>query len=266
MQLIYGGKTSKSLPRFQFPDDFSLSVNKTHYSNEKEACKLIEEILVPYIAKIRDEENLANDQKALVIMDVFTGQMTATVLDLFREHNIEISCVPANMTHIFQPLDLTVNGFAKKFMKKKFNDWYSTQITMQLDEGKLFHDIDIPLKLSILKPLHAQWLVDLFNQMTKSDGRNTIISGWKASGITGAVEKGLVGLDCLDPFNDIDPMLDFTVNNDGVRGITTLSEEELGIRYSKKTNDDDDDSDSEWECEEMERNAFDAFIIDEDDD
>ena len=35
MQLIYGGKTTKSLPRFKFPDDFSLSVNKTHYSNER---------------------------------------------------------------------------------------------------------------------------------------------------------------------------------------------------------------------------------------
>ena len=42
MQLIYGEKTTKSLPRFKFPNDFSLSVNKTHYSNIKEACKLIE--------------------------------------------------------------------------------------------------------------------------------------------------------------------------------------------------------------------------------
>ena len=46
MQLIYGGKTTKSLPRFKFPNNFSLSVNKTHYSNEKKAYKLIEEILV----------------------------------------------------------------------------------------------------------------------------------------------------------------------------------------------------------------------------
>ena len=40
MQLIYGGKTTKSLPRFKFPNDFSLSVNKTHYSNEKEALQI----------------------------------------------------------------------------------------------------------------------------------------------------------------------------------------------------------------------------------
>ena len=32
-QLIYCGKTSKSLPKFKFPDNFSLSVNPKHYSN-----------------------------------------------------------------------------------------------------------------------------------------------------------------------------------------------------------------------------------------
>ena len=42
MQLIYGGNTRKCLPRFKFPEKFSLSYNETHYSNEKEACKYIE--------------------------------------------------------------------------------------------------------------------------------------------------------------------------------------------------------------------------------
>ena len=85
MQLIYGGKTSKSLPRFKFPDVFSLSFNETHYSNEREACKVIEEILVPYINQVCKQEDLPIDQKSLVILDVFTGQMTTTVLDLFKE-------------------------------------------------------------------------------------------------------------------------------------------------------------------------------------
>ena len=47
MQLIYGGKTRKCIPRFKFPEKFSLSYNETHYSNEKEACKFIKEILQP---------------------------------------------------------------------------------------------------------------------------------------------------------------------------------------------------------------------------
>ena len=190
MQLIYGGKTTKSLPRFKFPNDFSLSVNKTHYSNEKEACKLIEEILVPYIKKVRQEENLPVSQKALVIMDAFSGQITSVVLDCFKDNKIEVVCVPANMTYLLQPLDLTVNGYAKKFTSRKFSEWYSSQIMKQLDDGKELHDINIDLKLSKLKPLHAEWLVELYNQMSTAEGQKIIHSAWKASGITEAMKAG----------------------------------------------------------------------------
>ena len=39
MQLIYGGKTVQSLPRFKFPQEFSLSGNPTHFSNSSESIK-----------------------------------------------------------------------------------------------------------------------------------------------------------------------------------------------------------------------------------
>ena len=88
LQLIYGGKTIKSLPRFKFSNDFLLSVNKTHCSNEKEVCKLIKEILVPYIEKVHQEKNLPISQKALVIMDALSGQITSVVLDCFKDNKI----------------------------------------------------------------------------------------------------------------------------------------------------------------------------------
>ena len=37
IQLIYGGKTNKSIPAVSFPFDFVISANKKHYSNEREA-------------------------------------------------------------------------------------------------------------------------------------------------------------------------------------------------------------------------------------
>ena len=160
MQLIYGGKTTKSLS-----NDFSLSVNKTHYSNEKEACKLIEDILVAYIEKVCQEENLSVSQKALAIMDVFSGQITSVVLDCFKDNKTEFVCVPANMTYLLQPLDRTVNGQAKKFTSRELSEWYSSQIMKQLDDGKELHDINIDPKLSKLKPLHAEWFVELYSQM-----------------------------------------------------------------------------------------------------
>ena len=97
MPLIYGGKTNQSLPRYQFPKEFSLSVNLKHYSNENESRKLIDEIILPYLMRERERLNRPT-QKALVIFDVFRGQITDKVLDHFKENNIATVFVPANMT------------------------------------------------------------------------------------------------------------------------------------------------------------------------
>ena len=58
-----------------------------------------------------------------------------------------------------------------------------------------------------MKPIHAQWMVDLYNDMTKESGKNVIKNAWKAAGITEALESDIEGLESLDPFQDIDPML-----------------------------------------------------------
>ena len=89
-------------------------------------------------------------------MDIFSSLKTSAVLDCFKDNNMEFVCVPANMTHLLQLLDLTVIVYVKKFTNRKFSEWYSSQIMKQLDDGKELHVIDLDLKLSKLKPLHAQ--------------------------------------------------------------------------------------------------------------
>ena len=112
-QLIYSGKTSKRLPRFQFPENFSFSVNPTHFSNTDESLKILQEIIIPYLEKQRDIVNAAFDHPTLLIL-------TEPVLNELKDHHIFTCQVPANMTYIFQPLDLTVNDVAKDFLKAKF--------------------------------------------------------------------------------------------------------------------------------------------------
>ena len=183
MQLIYGGKTLQSLPRYQFPQSFSLSVNPKHYSNTTESLKLLNEIIIPYVKKIRSSEDIPNDQYYLVIMDVFTGQKTSEVLDLLNANKILVTNVPLNMTKYYQPLDLTVNGYAKKFMSRKFSGWYTQQISLQLEKGIPVHEIDVKLRLSLIKPLHAEWMTHFYNQMTTPESKKVIESGWLAAGI-----------------------------------------------------------------------------------
>ena len=138
----------------------------------------------------------------------FTGQMTPEVLQLLQENNILVTNVPANMTKFYQPLDLTVNGYAKRFLAKKFNEWYSSEIIKQLDEGASLEEVNVNLRLSVLKLLHAGWLFDFYSQMTLEEGKKVIHSSWRAAGIRDALRLGLNQLPSLDPFIDIDPMLE----------------------------------------------------------
>ena len=54
MQLIYGGNTNQSFPRFKFPESFSLSVNPKHCSNTLESIKIIDEVIILYVNAQRE--------------------------------------------------------------------------------------------------------------------------------------------------------------------------------------------------------------------
>ena len=122
-----------------------------------------------------------------------------------------------------------------------------------------------------MKPLHAEWLVELYNQMSTAEGQKIIYSAWKASGITEAIKAEKACLQPLDPFHDIDMMVE--LDNAGVefnlQEVCNLNESQLanGCSYN---NEDSDESSSESESEyvladDFERNVFDAvqYEVDE---
>ena len=149
MQLIYGGKTVQSLLRFTFPDFFCLSANSSHYSNMQESIKVITEMLVPYVEK-QCQQLKTPDQAALLIMKVFRGQIADNVISLQQQQNILLVLVPNNMTHIFQPLDMTVNKHCKTFLKKLFSEQYSKQIESKQSLGKKLRKSTFSFVLQLL--------------------------------------------------------------------------------------------------------------------
>ena len=44
-------------------------------------------------------------------------------------------------------------------------------------------DIEVDLRLTVVKPLHAQWLVDMYNYFNTAPGKEVIIKGWKKAEI-----------------------------------------------------------------------------------
>ena len=197
-------------------------------------------------------------------MDVFTGQKTTKVMNLLKDNKILVTNIPANMTHFYQPLNLTVSGYAKKFMSRKFNSWYTDQISLQLEKGVPIDEIDIKLRLSVMKPLHAEWITDFYNYMTTAESKKIIKSGWLSLGVLDAIRLGLNKLPSTDPFDDIAPMTDtagFTISLPS--SAFGLSNEEKSVGYSREETpdyDDDEEDDEHWESVDFQdRGAFDIF-------
>ena len=123
---------------------------------------------------------LSDDHPALEIFDVFKGQQTADIATILEENNIHVVDVPPNCTDRLQPMDLSINKAAKEFIRKQFSDWYATEVNKQLEEGK--QDISpVDLRMSIMKPLGARWLVSLYDYLNQQN--DIIITGFKAAGI-----------------------------------------------------------------------------------
>ena len=95
---------------------------------------MLENVIIrPYVEKQRVSLNLNFDHPAILIMDVFNGQMICAVRELLNKNHILLERVPANLTYLFQPLDAQgLNGHVKRFMKKTFTLWYSDQVMRAL--------------------------------------------------------------------------------------------------------------------------------------
>ena len=78
--------------------------------------------------------------------------------------------------------------------------------------------------------------------MTTPDGQNCIFNGWKTSGIDDAIRLGTKNLPSLDPFQDIDPVMDLTANEDNLKTFLILDENERGIACSNQEEEEEEDS------------------------
>jgi len=168
-QLIYQGKTPKCLPPLDgIPPDWDVTFTENHWVNEMTVMRYLENILFPYFEAKRAELQLDADFPCLVIYDRFRGQCTPRITSMLKKRHIYIVIVPANCTDRLQPLDVSVNKSVKAFLRNQFQDWYATcmcqQMRIRSDEKTPLVPID--LKMSIVKPLGVQWMLNMYKYIT----------------------------------------------------------------------------------------------------
>ena len=91
------------------------------------------------------------------------------------------------LTKKFQPLDISINQKAKKFVSHKFNTWYADRVSKQLRRRVAPGDVKVSMKLSDLKALHARWIVEMYDYLKPQN--ESIVNGFVKAGITEAAKS-----------------------------------------------------------------------------
>ena len=202
--MIYTRKTARSLPSVELPNEFCLSYNPKHWSNEDETINLLESVVDPYFCQVREELGLQNDQKTLILWDTFKAQSTDKVTKELERLNIVQVMLPKNMTHLLQPLDLTTNASAKKMEKKCFSEYFTNTITKEMlrDPKRDVTTIEVDLRLSTLKPEHVKVMRKVYEFLLSEKGCDLFKAGWRAAGITDVLKEARdTGCTSMNPFS-----------------------------------------------------------------
>ena len=134
MQILYQGKTARCHPKYRFPEGFDTFHTPNHWANEETCQRFFEKIIFPYVQRTREEMG-APLQKALVVMDNFSGQTTTTILEKIEEQGIVVVRVPPGTTDRLQSLDVSTNKPTKDFLREKFCTWYAEQLRNSLRQA-----------------------------------------------------------------------------------------------------------------------------------
>ncbi len=182
-QIIYEGKTKACEAKFDFPDSWSITHSTSHWSNEETMLQYADNVLLPHYNQQR--EVYGEDKHGIAIFDVFAAHRTETFKKKLTDNNVHPVHVPAGCTGDFQPLDLTGNDRFKRSLKSEFVTWYSQEIADAIFRGVEPEMIDVKLQMSVLKPLHAKWVLRAVEDLEKQT--SIIRSGFDQAGITSAV-------------------------------------------------------------------------------
>ena len=145
--------------------------------------RFVDKIVIPYVKNQRKELDLPSTFPALAVFDLIAAHRCSSVLEKLRDNNIHVhqKFVPGGCTGDLQPLDIKINALFKKEVKAKFTNWYSEHVTAGLQQGKEVGDINVDLRLSHIKPMHAKWMISVVSSLSAKS--ELIKEAFQAAGI-----------------------------------------------------------------------------------
>ena len=122
-QLIFGGKTARSLPKGKIPEGWQLSFTDSHWQSEASYVEYFHKVIVPFKDKKIRELGLGEDSYYLLIDDLHYSHRSKAILAACEKHKVCMCYVPAACTDLMQVCDVVVNKPFKNATRGAFRDY-----------------------------------------------------------------------------------------------------------------------------------------------
>lgn len=103
---------------------------------------------------------------------------------LLAKNNIKLQFIPAGFTDKLQPCDAqpSPNLAFKENLTEQFESYSAGKVRKGLADNKRIEEIKIDLRTSIIKPIHARWMVRSYNKL--KDNTVLIKKAWQTTGLS----------------------------------------------------------------------------------
>jgi hypothetical protein len=187
-QVIYGGKTSKCLPKEEVPG-VHYSYSKNHWQDLDSTKDLLNSVVFPYFKKKRTELGLPTTSTGLIIWDIWHTHINEEIIRLCDANHVKMVIVTPGFTGELQLLDVAGNHLFKKNYRSQFQEWFVFMHALPLLLFRMSAEVAstmnneganaLNLGYKNLKPLIPKWVANAWEEVSK----DVLAKGWNKIGI-----------------------------------------------------------------------------------
>lgn len=183
LQLVFQGKTSKSLPAMTpavTEAGFHLTCSHNHWSSQETMKQYIEHIIMPYSKRKISQHCLPAETKIVLVLDVWSVHKSEEFRRFLRQTHprIHLVYVPPNCTSKLQVADAVLNRPFKHGIKKNFAEWTVSVLRKQVADGSV-DGFAKYLGMKELKPRLLDWTLKSWQRLAGGEAKELILKGWQ---------------------------------------------------------------------------------------
>ena len=107
------------------PEDKAASKVGLCFVNSNKTAWMTEEIMLDWLKKVYFAQPVPFKARRILIVDLFAVHKKKSIQDFVRERNVKYVVIPGGLTHLLQPLDVSLNKPIKDRMRIMFEEWFN---------------------------------------------------------------------------------------------------------------------------------------------